>query len=245
MTGTGKTALVTGGSRGIGAAIARRLGAEGYAVGVVYAGNAAAAQEVVAAIVAAGGRAQALQADMADPAAVPALFAAAEAAFGGLDLVVTSAGVMELAPLAASEDAMIARQIAVNLTGTILCLREAARRLRDGGRIVTLSSTVVATHFETYGVYTATKAAVEALTPILARELRGRAITVNSVAPGPTGTELFLAGKSPELIEKLAQANPLGRLGAPEDIADVVAFLAGPQGGWINGQVIRANGGMA
>ena len=241
---SGKVAIVTGGSRGIGAAVARRLAADGHAVVVNYAGSAAAAEAIAAEIAAAGGQAIAVQADVADAAAVARMFDAAQAAFGGVDVLVNSAGIMKLAPLAASDDALVDSQIATNLKGTINTLREAAKRLRDGGRIVNFSTSVVGLKLETYAVYAATKAAVEAITGILAKELRGRSITVNAVAPGPTATALFLDGKPPELVERMAKMNPLERLGTPEDIAAAVAFLAGPDGGWINGQVLRANGGM-
>ncbi|WP_057655276.1 SDR family oxidoreductase, partial [Xanthomonas axonopodis] len=167
-----------------------------------------------------------------------------DAAFGGVDVLVNNASIMQLATLADSDDALFDKHIAINLKGTFNTLRQAARRLRNGGRIVNLSTSVVGLKLETYGVYAATKAAVETLTAILSKELRGRAITVNAVAPGPTGTALFLDGKSPELIERLSKANPLERLGCPEDIAAAVAFLVDPDGGWINGQVLRANGGM-
>lgn len=244
MSNPSKTALVTGGSRGIGAAICQRLAADGYAVCINYAGNATAAEATLAAIRAAGGKAEALQADVADPAAVAALFDATEAAFGPIDAVVTSAGVMTLSPIANSKTAEVDRQIDINLKGTINTLREAARRLRDGGRIVTLSTSVVGLKLEHYGVYAATKAAVETLSAILAKELRGRSICVNSVAPGPTATDLFLEGKSDELIARLAAMAPLERLARPEDIANVVSLLCGPDGGWINGQTLRANGGL-
>jgi 3-oxoacyl-[acyl-carrier protein] reductase len=237
-------ALVTGGSRGIGAAISERLAAEGFAVAIDYAGRRDAAEQLAERIRANGGEAIALQADVADPAAVQALFDAVEARFGGIDVVVNSAGVMQLAPLAASDDAQFERMVAINLKGSFNAMREAARRVRDGGRIVNLSTSVVGVNLEGYGVYAATKAAVETMTRILSKELRGRSITVNAIAPGPTATDLFLDGKSPELIEKLAKMNPLERLGTPADIANVVAFLAGKDGGWINGQVVRANGGM-
>ncbi len=172
------------------------------------------------------------------------MFDTVETAFGGIDVLVNNAGIMKLAPIGQSEDALIDSQIDINLRGTIHTLREAARRLRDGGRIVNFSTSVVGLKLETYGIYAATKAAVETLTGILAKELRGRSITVNAVAPGPTATALFLDGKTPELVGHLAKMNPLERLGSPEDIAAVVAFLVGPDGGWINGQVLRANGGM-
>ncbi|WP_026872508.1 SDR family oxidoreductase [Inquilinus limosus] len=239
-----KVAIVTGASRGIGAAIAERLAADGFTVVINYAGNAEAAEALARGIEQKGGRALTAQADVADPAAVRRMFEATETAFGGVDVVVNNAGVMQLARIADAEDALFDRMVAINLKGTFNVLREAAKRLRDGGRIVNFSTSVVGTKLETYGVYTATKAAVEALTGILAKELRGRAISVNAVAPGPTGTDLFFNGKSPELIERLAKAAPLERLGTPQDIASVVSFLAGPDGGWVNGQVLRANGGL-
>lgn len=237
-------AVVTGASRGIGAAIAERLAKDGHAVVVNYAGNRREADQVVERIAAAGGEAIALQADVSDPAAVQRLFEAVESRFGGVDVLVNNAGIMKLAPLADSDDALFDNQIAINLKGTFNTLRQAARRLRDGGRIVNLSTSVVGLKLENYGVYAATKAAVETLTAVLSKELRGRSITVNAVAPGPTATDLFLNGKSPELIDRMAKMNPLERLGTPGDIANVVAFLAGADGGWINGQVLRANGGM-
>ena len=172
------------------------------------------------------------------------MFDAAEAAFGGVDVLVNNAGLMIVKTIVDTDDTMFDRQIAVNLKGTFNGMREAARRLRSGGRIVNFSTSVVGTKFENYGVYAATKSAVETLTAILSKELRGRSITVNAVAPGPTATHLFLEGKSPEAIARLAKMNPLERLGQPEDIAAAVAFLVGPDGAWINGQVLRANGGM-
>ncbi len=241
---TNKVAIVTGASRGIGAAVAERLARDGLTVVVNYAGSQAPAEALVRKIEAAGGRALAAQADVADPGAVGRMFDAAETAFGGIDVLVNNAGIMKLAPLADSDDALFDSQVAVNLKGTFNALREAARRLRNGGHIVNFSSSVVGLRLETYGVYVATKAAVEAITPVLAKELRGRSITVNAVAPGPTATDLFLDGKSPELVDRMAKMNPLERLGRPEDIAAAVAFLVGPDGSWINGQVLRANGGM-
>jgi 3-oxoacyl-[acyl-carrier protein] reductase len=239
-----RAAIVTGASRGIGAAVAARLARDGFAVILNYARNAAEAEAVAAGIWKAGGTVLPVAADVADPAATRRLFDVAEAEFGGTDVLVNNAGVMMLNPVAESDDAMFDRQVAVNLKGTFNGLREAARRLRRGGRIVNLSTSVVGTRLETYGVYAATKAAVETLTAILAKELRGRDITANAVAPGPVATELFLQGKSAELVERIAKMNPLERLGTPEDIAAAVSFLAGPDGGWINGQVLRANGGM-
>lgn len=239
-----KVAIVTGASRGIGAAIAERLAKDGYTVVVNYAGKVAEADALVGKIETDGGKAIAAQADVSDPAAVARIFDAAETAFGGVDLVVNNAGIMKLAPIAESDDALFDSQIAVNLKGAFNVLREAARRVRPDGRIINMSSSVIGVSLPSYGAYIATKAAVEGLTKVLANELRGRNITVNAVAPGPTATALFLDGKSPELIDRMAKMNPLERLGRPEDIANAVAFLAGPDGSWINGQVLRANGGM-
>lgn len=239
-----KVAVVTGASRGIGAAIAERLGQDGFTVVVNYSGNAEPAEALVRKIEGAGGRALAAKADVSDTAAVARMFDAAEAAFGGVDVLVNNAGVMTLSNIADTDDAAFDRLISVNLKGTFNTLREAAKRLRQGGRIVNFSSSVVGLLQPGYGVYAATKAAVEALTSVLTKELRGRNITVNSVAPGPTATDLFLNGKSPELIERLAKLAPLERLGEPADIAAVTSFLAGPDGAWINGQTLRANGGI-
>jgi 3-oxoacyl-[acyl-carrier protein] reductase len=172
------------------------------------------------------------------------MFDAAEAAYGGVDVVVNNAGIMKLATLAESDDALFDSQIAVNLKGTFNLLREASRRLRKGGRIINLSSSVVGLYQPTYAVYAATKAGVEAFTHILSKELRGRNITVNAVAPGPTATDLFLQGKPQEVVDRLAKLAPLERLGQPEDIAAAVSHLAGPDGAWINGQVLRVNGGI-
>ncbi|RKH67795.1 SDR family oxidoreductase [Corallococcus llansteffanensis] len=239
-----KTALVTGASRGIGAAVAERLARDGFSVLVNYAGRHDAAEAVVRRIEAAGGRALSVQADVADPAAFPRMFDAAEQAFGGVDVLVNNAGIAKMVRFVDFDDALFDQHVAVNLKGTFNGLREAARRLRDGGRVINFSTSVLGLKLETYGVYAATKAAVETMTAILSKELRGRNITVNCVAPGPTATELFMNGKSPELVDHMAKLNPLERLGTPEDIAASVAFLAGPEGGWINGQVLRANGGM-
>ena len=241
---TSKSAIVTGASRGIGAAIARRLAGDGFAVVINFSGDARSAEALVREIETKGGRALIAKADVSDAKAVRGMFDAAEAAFGGVDVLVNNAGIMKLAKIADSDDALFDQQIAVNLKGSFNGMREAARRLRDGGRIVNFSTSVVGTKLETYSVYAATKSAVETMTAILAKELRGRNITVNAVAPGPVATDLFRNGKTPELIDRMAKMNPMERLGTPEDIASVVAFLVGPDGGWINGQVLRANGGM-
>ncbi len=243
-TNNGKVAIVTGASRGIGAAVAERLAADGFTVVVNYSGNAAAAEAVVQAIESRGGRALTAKADVSDAGAVRRMFDAAEAAFGGVDVLVNNAGIMTLAPVADTDDEAFDRLVTINLKGSFNTLREAARRLRDGGRIVNFSSSVVGLLQPTYGVYAATKAAVEALTGVLTKELRGRSITVNAIAPGPTATELFTTGKSPELMDRLARLAPLERLGEPADIANAVAFLAGPDGAWVNGQTLRVNGGI-
>lgn len=239
----GQTAIVTGASRGIGAATARRLAIDGLAVAVNHAGSAQEANALVGEITKAGGKAIAVRADVSDSVAVTGLFDAVRAAFGGVDVLVNNAGIMKLAPIAKSDDALFDSLVAVNLKGTFNTLREAARTLRDGGRIINLSSSVVGLYQPDYGIYAATKSGVEALTHILSRELRGRNITVNAIAPGPTATALFLDGKRQEVIDAFAKLAPLERLGTPQDIAAAIAFLAGPDGAWINGQVLRANGG--
>jgi 3-oxoacyl-[acyl-carrier protein] reductase len=241
---TNKVAIVTGASRGIGAAVAERLAVDGFTVVINYSGDVKSAEALARKIEAKGGRALTAKADVSDTNAVRGMFDAAEAAFGGVDVLVNNAGIMKLAKIADSDDALFDQQIAINLKGSFNAMREAAKRLRDGGRIVNFSTSVVGLKLETYGIYAATKAAIETMTAILSKEMRGRNITVNAVAPGPTGTDLFLNGKSPELVDRMAKMNPMERLGTPEDIAAAVSFLAGPDGGWINGQVLRANGGL-
>jgi 3-oxoacyl-[acyl-carrier protein] reductase len=239
-----RTAIVTGASRGIGAAVAERLAQDGFSVVVNYGGSEAEASALVKKIKAGGGRAITVQADVSKPVEVARMFDATEKEFGGADVLVNNAGIMTLSSIATTDDAMFDRLIAVNLKGTFNGLREAAKRLRTGGRIISFSTSVIGIRLETYGIYAATKSAVETLTAILSKELRGRSITVNAIAPGPTATDLFLHGKSQEVIDRMAKMNPLERLGTPQDIAAAVAFLAGPDGSWINGQVLRANGGM-
>jgi 3-oxoacyl-[acyl-carrier protein] reductase len=239
-------AIVTGSSRGIGAAIAQRLAQDGHAVIVNYAGNANEAAKVVAAIVSAGGRASAIQADVADAAAVRCLFDETERIYGRVDVLVNNAGIMPpgLPQLVDTDDKTFDSLVSVNVKGSFNTMREAATRLRTGGRIVNFSTSVIGLALPGYAVYAATKAAIEAMTNILSKELRGKGITVNAVAPGPTATALFLNGKPPEAIERLAKAAPLERLGTPEDIANAVAFLASPDGAWVNGQTLRVNGGI-
>jgi 3-oxoacyl-[acyl-carrier protein] reductase len=241
-----QVAIITGASRGIGAAIAQRLATDGYAVVVNYAGRSEEANEVVKAIEARSGRAIPVKADVSDPAAVRTLFDEAVAAFGRVDVLVNNAGIMPpaLPQLAATDDTTFDRLFAVNVKGTFNTLREAAQRLEAGGRIVNFSSSVIGLALPGYAVYAATKSAVETMTHIMAKELRGKNITVNAVAPGPTATALFLDGKTPEAIERLAKAAPLERLGTPEDIASAVALMISPSGAWINGQTLRANGGL-
>jgi 3-oxoacyl-[acyl-carrier protein] reductase len=239
-----RVAIVTGGSRGIGAAVVRKLAEDGYDVVVNYAGNAEAAEKSVAAAVEAGARAVAVPADVADEVAVAALFDRAEAEFGGIDVVVNAAGRMALAPIAEFDLDELDALHRTNIRGAFVVAQQAARRLRAGGALITFSTSVVGLQFPTYGPYVASKAAVEGFTMILARELRGRDVTVNAVAPGPTATALFLDGKDEATVERMAKQPPLERLGQPEDIAATVAFLASPAGHWVNGQVVRANGGI-
>ncbi|OAF10227.1 3-ketoacyl-ACP reductase [Bradyrhizobium centrolobii] len=239
-----RVALITGAARGIGAAIAERLARDGFSVVINYVGKTDQADALADKIEMAGGRAITAQADIARPADVERMFEMADVAFGGVDVLVNNAGIMRLSAIAETDDERFDAHVAVNLKGTFNTLRAAARRIRHGGRIINLSSSQVALLHPTYAIYAATKAGVEAMTRVLAKELRGQDITVNAIAPGPTATALFLDGKSQDAIDHLASLAPLERLGQPVDIAAVVAFLAGPDGSWINGQVIRANGGM-
>ncbi|MEU3641908.1 SDR family oxidoreductase [Lentzea sp. NPDC034063] len=238
-----RVAIVTGGSRGIGRAAAERLAADGTAVVIVYAGNKTAADEAVEKIKSDGGQAVAAQADVGDEEAVAAAFELAVETFGGVDVVVNSAGIMPLGTVADMDLDTFDRIMRTNARGTFIVSQQAARRLRDGGAIINVSSSVVGLRFPQYGAYAMSKGGVEALTLILARELRGRDITVNTVAPGPTATDLFLDGKDQATIDTLAKQPPLERLGSTGDIAEVISFLAGPAR-WINGQTIRANGGI-
>ncbi|WP_211223243.1 SDR family oxidoreductase [Propionicicella superfundia] len=241
---TNRVALVTGGSGGIGRAVVDRLAQDGFAVAVHYAGNAAKAEAIVAEVVGNGGRAIAVGGDVADDDAMKAAFDATTSAFGGIDVVVNTAGIMLLSPIATMDLADLDRMHRTNIRGTFVVSQLAVNQLRAGGAIINFSTSITRTSFPAYGAYAASKAAVEALTLILARELRGRDITVNAVAPGPTATPLFLDAKDDATIANLSKAAPLERLGQPEDIAEVVAFLAGPAR-WVNGQIIFANGGMA
>ncbi|OAJ60835.1 3-ketoacyl-ACP reductase [Paraburkholderia ginsengiterrae] len=243
--GNAQIAIVTGASRGIGAAVARRLAKEGFAVAINYASSSAEADALAAEITSAGGRALAVKADVSNAGDVRRMFETVEQQLGKVDVLVNNAGVLKTMPLADTSDALYDQTFDINVRGTFNTLREAAARLNNGGRIVNFSSTVLALKLPGYAIYSATKAAVEAFTQVFAKELRGRNITVNAVAPGPIATALFFDGKTEEQIETFAKMPPLQRLGQPDDIASVVAFLAGPDAGWVNGQILRANGGIA
>jgi 3-oxoacyl-[acyl-carrier protein] reductase len=240
----GKVALVTGAARGIGRAVALRLAADGAAVVVNYSGSAQQAQDTVARIERAGGTAIPVQADVSRVADVRRLFDATHERFGRLDVLVNNAGVMFTRPVAEVGEVEFDRLFAVNVKGTFFCCQEAAKRMGDGGRVVNFSSSTTALMLPGYAAYVATKGAVEQLSHVLAKELGPRGITVNVVSPGPTDTELFGQGKTEEQKQTFARMAALGRLGTPEDIAAVVAMLAGPDAGWVTGQNVRANGGL-
>ncbi|WP_417835442.1 SDR family oxidoreductase [Thalassospira tepidiphila] len=240
-----KTAIITGASRGIGVALAKRLAADGFNVVINYASSAGPAEELAESLKSQGHKAIAIKADIARPDAVKALFDKTIAEFGGVDVIVNNAGVMTTTPIADMDDATYDAMMDINVRGTFNMLREGAKHLRDHGRVINFSTTALHLKLPGYAVYNATKAAVEAMTGVFAKELRGRQITVNAVAPGPVATELFLNGKTDEQIANFAKMPPLERLGEPDDIAGVVSFLAGPDSGWVDGQTIRANGGLA
>ena len=240
-----KAAIVTGASRGIGKAVAKRLAGDGFAVVVNYASNAAEAEPAVAEIQSDGGQAIAVKANVGNAADVERLFGETLKAFGGIDVVVNNSGIMPLSAIGKGDGALFDKVIQTNLRGTFLVMAQAAQHMAGGGRIIAFSSSVLARSFPTYGPYIASKAGVEGLVHVLPTKCAARNITVNAVAPGPVGTELFLTGKSEEQITELAKLAPLERLGEPEDIARVISFMAGPEGGWINSQVLRVNGGFA
>src|ERR1700704_2136776 len=240
-----KVAIVTGASRGIGRAVAKRLAQDGFAVVVNYLSNAAEAEEVVAELKGIGGNAVPIQADVSSPPDVERLFNETSAKFGSIDVVVHNSGIMPLSPIGKNDFDLFDKVISINLRGAFLVLAQAAQHVAEGGRIIAFSSSVLAKNFPAYGPYIASKAGVEGLVHVLANELRGHKITVNAIAPGPLGTELFLDGKTEEQIKQISSMAPLERLGQPDDIANVVSFLAGPDGGWVNAQVLRANGGFA
>jgi 3-oxoacyl-[acyl-carrier protein] reductase len=242
---TGKTALVTGGSRGIGRAIVERLATDGAAVVFSFVRHRAAAEEVVAAVRAAGATAHAVQADLGNPAEVQRLFDQAEEHLDGLDILVNNAAVVVTASVAEATEQDYDWLMAVNAKGVFFAMQQAARRLRDGGRIVNLSSINTVLAAPGVAIYAASKAAVEQFAVVAARELAGRGITVNTVSPGATDTEMFRSANPPDAPERAAAMTPLGRLGQPVDVADVVAFLVGPDARWLTGQHLRASGGLA
>lgn len=240
-----RVAIVTGASRGIGKAVAERLAKDGFAVVVNYVSNAPEAEQVVAGIKTQGGEAISIKADVSDAGQVEQLFAQAVEKWGSIDVVVQNSGIMPLSPIGKGDAEIFDKVISINLRGTFLVLAQAAQHISTGGRIIAFSSSVLTKSFPTYGPYIASKAGVEGLVHVLANELRGRNITVNAVGPGPIATDLFLKDKSAQQIAEFTKMNPLERMGQPSDIANVVSFLAGPDGGWINSQVLLANGGFA
>lgn len=240
-----KTAIITGAARGIGVALAKRLAQDGFAVVVNYANSAASADALVEELSASGHQAMAIKADITNADAVKQMFDHAETRFGGVDVIVNNAGVMTTQPISEMSDAVYDAMMDTNVRGTFNMLREGAKRLRNNGRVINFSTTALHLKLPGYAIYNATKAAVEAMTGVYAKELRGRNITVNAVAPGPVATELFLSGKTDEQIAQFSKMPPIERLGQPDDIAGVVSFLAGPDSGWVNGQTLRANGGLA
>ncbi|RBO78452.1 SDR family oxidoreductase [Marinomonas aquiplantarum] len=238
-------ALITGASRGIGASIARRLADDGFAVAINYSSNSQAADKLVEELTSKGQTAFSVQANVAHSADVNAMFNQVESRLGHIDVLINNAGILKTLPLTETSDELYERYFAINTQGVFNTLREAGTRLNNGGRIINLSSTTLALNMAGYAIYNGTKAAVEAFTKVFSKELRGRQITVNAVAPGPIATDLFLAGKTQEMIQNFAQMPPLERLGQPNDIAQIVSFLASQDSGWINGQILRANGGLA
>lgn len=239
-----RVAIVTGASRGIGAATSERLAKDGVNILMNYSNLDPAEVEAVATRVrACGVRALCCHGSVADPYMARKMFDLAESTFGGVDILINNAGVFELARIGDMPDEMFDRAVAVNLKGPFNFMREAAKRLRGRGRVINVSSSAVGLKLETYGAYVATKAALEAMTQIMSKEMRGRSISVNAVAPGQTATKLFLDGRSQQELERVAETNPYGRLGTPEDMASTIAFLCSDEGEWINGQVIRINGG--
>jgi len=240
-----RVAVITGASRGIGAAIAQRLAHDGYAVAINYSSRDDEAQALVADLTQSGASAIAVKADVSQADDVRALFTTVEQKLGKIDVLVNNAGILKTMPLAEHSDELFTRTFAINTQGVFNTLREGATRMNNGGRVINLSTSALAMSLPGYAIYNGSKAAVEAFTRVFAKELRGRRITVNAVAPGPVATDLFREGKTEAQIETFAKMPPLERLGEPEDIASVVAFLCSEGSGWINGQVLRANGGIA
>ena len=240
-----RVAIVTGGSGGIGRTVVKRLVADGFSTVVVYAGNAVEAEKTVAEATSGAGRVTSVKANVTDADDVARLFRQTLDTYGRIDAVINAAGIMPMSLISAGDLATFDRVIATNLRGAFVVLSQAAQHVAEGGRIIAFSSSVLGLSLPTYGPYIASKAGVEGLVRVLARELRGKSISVNAVAPGPIPTDLFLHGKTAEQIEWFRKQPPLERLGKPEDVSGVVSFLCGPEGGWINGQVVRVNGGLA
>jgi 3-oxoacyl-[acyl-carrier protein] reductase len=239
-----KVAIVTGASRGIGAATSERLAKDGFSILVNYSSSDPTEAEAVAARVrAAGAEVRLCRGNVSDPKTAKQMFDLAEFDFGGVDVLINNAGIYELAKIGEMDDETFDRVVAVNLKGTFNFMREAANRMRNGGRVINVSSSAIGLKLETYGIYVATKAALEAMTQIMSKEMRGRKISVNAIAPGQTATKLFLDGRSERELDRVAKMNPYERLGTPEDMAATIAFLCSPEGEWINGQIIRINGG--
>ncbi|MFJ7700450.1 SDR family oxidoreductase [Lysinibacillus fusiformis] len=239
-----RVALVLGGSGGIGRSVVEKLAEEGYAIGIHYSSSKTNAKQLEESIVASGGQAISVGGDVANEIEMSMAFDQVEKAFGSIDVVINTAGIMLLSPIAELDLNDLDRMHRTNIRGTFVVSQLAAQRVCKGGAIIIFSTSVTRSQFPNYGAYVASKAAIESISMILARELRGKDITVNTVAPGPTATPLFLNGKDEQQIQHLANAVPLERLGEPNDISEVVAFLAGPAR-WINGQVIFVNGGLA
>ena len=240
-----KVAIITGASRGIGAEIAKTIAQAGASVIINYANNRSAADLIVSEIKKLGGNAIPVRADVSNSVEVKALFDAAITHFGKIDILINNAGTAIFKAIQDTSDEELDRIFAINVKGTFYCLREAATRLSNGGRIINISSSVTRLILPTYGAYAATKGAVEQLTRVFAKEMGSRGITVNSISPGPTNTELFLEGKSKETIQRLAAMSAFGRIGETEDIAKVVLFLASEGAAWVTGQNIGVNGGVA
>ena len=240
-----KVAIITGASRGIGAEIAKAIAQAGASVIINYANNRSAADLIVSEIKNLGGNAIPVRTDVGDSVEVKALFDAAITHFGKIDILINNAGTAIFKAIQDTSDEELDRIFAINVKGTFYCLREAATRLSNGGRIINISSSVTRLILPTYGAYAATKGAVEQLTRVFAKEVGPRGITVNSISPGPTNTELFLEGKSEETIQRLASMSAFGRIGETEDIAKVVLFLASEGAAWVTGQNIGVNGGIA
>lgn len=245
MNLSNKVAIVTGSSKGIGMHIAKSLADAGASVVVNYASDLTGADRVVSEIIGSGGDAIAIRADVSKTADVKALFDTAIAKFGKVDLLINNAGIAIYKLIKDTTDDDFDRIFDINVRGVFLTLREAATRLENGGRIINLSSSVTRLMMPSYGTYSATKAAVEQMTRVFAKEVGLRGITVNSISPGPTNTELFTAGKNDETIKRLASMAALGRIGEPDDIARVVLFLASEEAAWLTAQNLGVNGGFA